>query len=185
MQRHFEEAPGLCTAPDRETSEYFLNHTMLRVKDPQASLDFYTRVLGMRLLRRLDFSELTFTLYFLGFIDEPTAQTVPKDDPDARTSWTFGHKGGLLEFTHNWGSENDPDVDYHNGNDSPQGYGHICVTVPDVYGACERFEMLDVPFVKKPDTGKLKGIAFIQDPDGYWIEIVQADMMERQNKGKI
>lgn len=184
MPQHFEDASGLCSSPARETAEYFFNHTMLRVKDPQQSLDFYTRVLGMRLVRRLDFPELTFTLYFLGFVDENTAQTVPADDDDARTTWTFAHQGGLLELTHNWGSEDDPDVTYHNGNAEPQGYGHICVTVPDVYAACERFEKLDVAFVKKPDDGKLKGLAFIKDPDAYWIEIVQADMIERQHKGQ-
>ncbi len=54
--------------------------------------------------------------------------------------------------------------------------------MPDVYQAAERFESLDVPFVKRPDDGKMKGLAFIQDPDGYWIEILQPNMLERQRK---
>ena len=52
-----------------------------------------------------------------------------------------------------------------------------------MYAASQRFEKLGVPFVKKPDDGKMKGLAFIKDPDGYWIEIIQADMMEKQQKG--
>ena len=89
----------------------------------------------------------------------------------------------MLELTHNWGSEDDADFAYHDGNAQPQGFGHIGITVPDVYAAAERFEKLGVEFVKKPDDGKMKGLAFIKDPDGYWIEILQADMMEKQQKG--
>lgn len=178
MSRHFDKAPGLCESPDAATRDFGLNHTMMRIKDPQRTLDFYTRVLGMRLLRRLDFQELNFTLYFLAFLDEQAAEDVPTET-GPRTTWTFAQRG-VLELTHNWGTENDPALSYHNGNDEPQGFGHIAVTVPDVYAACERFEAMEVPFIKRPDAGKLQGIAFIQDPDGYWVEIVQADMMERQ-----
>jgi len=178
MSRHFEQAPGLCESPDEATRGFGLNHTMIRIKDPERSLDFYTRVLGMRLLRRLDFDELNFTLYFLAFLDDQAAEDVPTER-GPRTTWTFAQRG-VLELTHNWGTENDPAVRYHNGNDEPQGFGHIAITVPDVHAACQRFEELAVPFVKRPDSGNLQGIAFIQDPDGYWVEVVQADMMERQ-----
>ena len=173
--RHFEEAPGLCENPDAATGGFRLNHTMLRVKDPERSLDFYTRVLGMRLLRRLDFEAMSFTLYFLGFVDDAEAGEVPAD-AGARSEWLFRQKA-ILELTHNWGTEDDPDVAYHDGNAEPQGFGHIAITVPDVYAACERFDGLGVEFVKRPDAGKMKGIAFIRDPDGYWIEVVQADRM--------
>lgn len=178
MSRHFDTGPGLCESPDEATRHYGFNHTMMRIKDPERSLDFYTRVLGMRLLRRLDFDELNFSLYFLAFLDEHAAERAPSEN-GARTTWTFAQQG-VLELTHNWGTEDDPSVHYHNGNDEPQGFGHIAVTVPDVYAACERFDNLGVEFVKRPDAGKLQGIAFIKDPDGYWVEIVQADMMERQ-----
>ncbi|KAG0497984.1 hypothetical protein HPP92_002675 [Vanilla planifolia] len=159
--------PGLSSVKDDATKEYFLQQTMLRVKDPSVSLDFYSRVLGMSLLKRLDFSEMKFSLYFLGYENTFSAP----DDPKQRTVWTFGQKA-TLELTHNWGTENDPDFKgYHNGNSEPRGFGHIGITVDDVYKACERFERLGVEFVKKPDDGKMKGIAFIKDPDGYWIEI--------------
>lgn len=182
MKRHFEEAPGLCENPDAATRDFLLNQTMMRIKQSQRSLDFYTRVLGMRLIRKLDFPEMQFTLYFLGFVEGERAKTVPVDDHHARSTWTFAQEA-MLELTHNWGTEDDPEFAYHNGNDDPRGFGHIGVTVPDVYAACERFEELGVPFVKKPDGGKMKGLAFIQDPDGYWIEILQADMLERKAKG--
>lgn len=177
MTRHFETAEGLCEQVDEATRGFRYNHTMLRIKDPGASLDFYTRVLGMRLIRRLDFQAMNFTLYFLALISEEEANQVPTDE-DARTAWTFSQPA-LLELTHNWGSENDPAVQYHDGNAPPQGFGHLAISVPDVYAACERFEKLGVTFVKRPDDGKMKGIAFIKDPDGYWIEIVQPDLMAR------
>ncbi|KAJ1270255.1 hypothetical protein BS78_06G039900 [Paspalum vaginatum] len=159
--------PGLHTEIDPATKGYFLQQTMLRVKDPKVSLDFYTRVMGMSLLKRLDFEELKFSLYFLGYEDVTSAPA----DHIKRTEWTFRQKA-TLELTHNWGTETDPEFKgYHNGNSDPRGFGHIGVTVDDVYMACERFERLGVDFVKKPDDGKIKGIAFIKDPDGYWIEI--------------
>ena len=72
------------------------------------------------------------------------------------------------------GNKNDEDFSHHDGNSDPRGFGHIGITVPDVYEACERFEALGVEFQKKPDDGNMKGLAFIKDPDGYWIEILSA-----------
>ncbi|MFV8570223.1 lactoylglutathione lyase [Marinobacter sp. SBS5] len=181
MPKHFEQALGLHDAPVPETEGYVFNQTMLRIKDPERSLDFYSRVMGMRLVRKLDFPEMKFTLYFLAYLDDTEAAQVPADDGH-RTTYTFGREA-MLELTHNWGTEDDPDFSYHNGNDQPQGFGHIGVAVPDVYRACERFEQLGVEFVKRPDDGKMKGLAFIKDPDGYWIEILQPNMLEKQRKG--
>ena len=178
MSRHFEQAPGLSESVDPQTQGYVFNQTMLRIKDPERSLDFYTRVLGMRLVRKLDFPEMQFTLYFLAYLDDRQAAEVPADD-NSRTTYTFGREA-MLELTHNWGTEKDPDFHYHNGNEEPQGFGHIGIAVPDVYKAAERFESLGVPFKKRPDDGKMKGLAFIQDPDGYWIEILQPNMIESQ-----
>jgi lactoylglutathione lyase len=165
--------PGLQETPDEATKGYFLQQTMYRVKDPKVSLDFYTRILGMSLLKRLDFPESKFSLYFLGYENTESAPT----DPSERVAWTFG-KTGTLELTHNWGTESDENFKgHHNGNSDPRGYGHIGITVDDTYKACERFENLGVKFVKKPDDGKMKGLAFIQDPDGYWIEIFDVKNM--------
>ena len=80
----------------------------------------------------------------------------------------------MLELTHNWGTESDESFSYHDGNSDPRGFGHIGITVPDVYEACNRFEAQNIEFVKKPDDGAMKGLAFIKDPDGYWIEILSA-----------
>ena len=65
MSRHYETQNGLCDTVDEETQSYVFNQTMLRIKDPVVSLDFYTRVIGMKLYRKLDFPEMQFTLYFL------------------------------------------------------------------------------------------------------------------------
>jgi lactoylglutathione lyase len=165
-----ETQPGVCLAPDAVTQDYVFNHTMLRVKDPERSLDFYTRVLGMRLLRKVDFAEAKFSLLFLAM---PRGSEVP-DDASARMSHTFGRES-VLELTHNWGTESD-DSQYHNGKKDPRGFGHICFSVPDIQAACQRFESLGVPFVKRLDKG-MKHVAFISDPDEYWIEIVQADLL--------
>ena len=90
-----------------------------------------------------------------------------------RFAYTLSQQA-VLELTHNWGTENDEDFSHHDGNSDPRGFGHIGITVPDVYEACERFESLGVEFQKKPDDGNMKGLAFIKDPDGYWIEILSA-----------
>ncbi|CAN1171808.1 Lactoylglutathione lyase [Linum perenne] len=166
--------PGLHTSPDEATKGYLMQQTMFRIKDPKVSLDFYSRVLGMSLLKRLDFPEMKFSLYFMGYEDPAS---VPSDAVE-RTVWTFSKKA-TIELTHNWGTESDPEFKgYHNGNSDPQGFGHIGITVDDTYKACERFESLGVEFVKKPDDGKMKGLAFIKDPDGYWIEIFDLKNMK-------
>ncbi|KAF2353589.1 Glyoxalase I [Trinorchestia longiramus] len=166
-----EEAVAACVAPDASTQDFFFQQTMLRIKDPRESLKFYTQVLGMRLLSKLDFPEMKFSLYFLGFEKE---EDIPKD-AEERKKWTFRQKA-TLELTHNWGTESDPDFKgHHNGNSDPRGFGHIGIRVPDVDAACAYFETLQVKFIKRPNDGKMKGLAFIQDPDGYWIEILNYD----------
>jgi len=153
------------------TGEFVLNQTMLRVRDPVASIAFYSDVLGMTLLRRFDFPEMKFSLYFMAYLTSEDG--MPPDDDHGAAEFIFSQKG-TLELTHNWGTEADPQAAYHNGNTDPRGFGHIGITVPDVYAACERFDAMGVEFVKRPDDGKMKGLAFIKDPDGYWIEILSA-----------
>ncbi len=164
-----EIQPGVCVSPSAESSGFVLNHSMLRVKDPKPALDFYTRVMGMRLLRKLDFPELKFSLYFL---HRPVANMAPPEDAGERTAWTFSQPA-ILELTHNWGTQSDPTFKYHDGNAQPQGFGHICFSVPDLDAAVRWFDDNDVAFVKRPEQGKMKDVAFIKDPDGYWIEIVE------------
>ena len=171
MSRHYEICEGLHEEVDNETQSYVFNQTMMRIKDPKDSLEFYVNVLGMTLIKKLDFPEMEFTLYFLGYLrdeDEP----VPSD-PVKRAEYAFSQKA-MLELTHNYGTENDDSFSYHDGNSDPRGFGHIGITVPDVYKACEEFEKKGIEFVKKPDDGNMKGLAFIKDPDGYWIEILSA-----------
>lgn len=167
-----EQAPGVAATVPDETKGFTLNHSMVRIKSPERALAFYTHVFGMRLLRKLDFPEMQFTLYFLGNIDETA--NVPENAAD-RSEWTFSQRG-LLELTHNWGAEDDPELTYHNGNDAPQGYGHICFAVPDLKAATAWFDANEVPFIKRPDQGKMQDVAFVQDPDGYWIEVVQPSL---------
>lgn len=166
------EAKELCKPSDGSTKDFIMQQTMYRIKDPRKSLPFYTEVLGMTLLQKLDFPEMKFSLYFLGY-ENP--DDIPKTKAE-QVEWTFSRKA-TIELTHNWGTENDPDCKYHNGNSDPRGFGHIGLMVPDVYEASKRFESLGVEFVKKPDDGKMKGIAFIKDPDGYWIEILNNKLM--------
>ncbi|XP_041044362.1 lactoylglutathione lyase isoform X1 [Carcharodon carcharias] len=169
-----EQAFSACSDPDAETKDFVMQQTMLRVKDPKKSLDFYTRIIGMTLLQKFDFPSMKFTLYFLGYEDKKEIPAVKNE----HTAWTFSRRA-TIELTHNWGTENDENQAYHNGNSDPRGFGHLGIAVPDVYAACKRFEELGVKFVKKPDdaSGKMKGLAFIQDPDGYWIEILSPNQM--------
>ena len=114
---------------------------------------------------------MEFSLYFLGYLrkgDDP----VP-EEPKERAAYAFSQKA-MLELTHSWGTESDESFSYHDGNSDPRGFGHIRITVPDVYKASENFEKHGIEFVKKPDDGSMKGLAFIKDPDGYWIEILSA-----------
>ncbi len=170
MSRHFDKADGLCEDRDPTTLGYVFNQTMLRIADPKRSLDFYTRVMGMTLLKRLDFAEMKFSLYFLSAGDDFSDIS---QDNNARTTQTFG-RPAMLELTHNW-DDAPENTEYHNGNSEPKGFGHIGFHVPDLETSCQRFEDLGVPFQKRPNDGSMKGIAFIKDPDGYWIEIFDAN----------
>ncbi len=159
---------------DPATRGFTLNQTMLRVRDPEASLNFYQEVLGFTLLQRLDFPEMKFSLYFLALLRD--GESVP-EDPAERARFVFSRET-TLELTHNFGTETDPDfAGYHHGNEEPRGFGHLGISVPDVDAACARFENMGVRFVKRPDEGRMKGIAFIADPDGYWIEILSPQGM--------
>ena len=121
-------------------------HTMLRVTKLDASLAFYTEVLGMRLLRRHDFPDGRFTLAFVGYGDE-----------DNNT---------VIELTHNWDTDN-----YELGT----AYGHIALGVPDVYAACADIKARGGRVVREagPMKGGTRVIAFVEDPDGYKIELVE------------
>ncbi|KAK7575839.1 hypothetical protein V9T40_012125 [Parthenolecanium corni] len=164
----FEEAISLSSPRDATTKDYVLQQIMYRIKDPKKSLKFYVDALGMTLLDKIDFPSMKFSLYFVGYVNP---DEVPKDDADARYKWMLS-KSTVLELTHNWGTENDSNFSYHNGNADPRGYGHIGIQVPDLDEACARLEKLNVDFLKKPSEGKMRGIAFIKDPDGYWIELL-------------
>ncbi|KAF7773565.1 hypothetical protein Agabi119p4_5732 [Agaricus bisporus var. burnettii] len=131
---------------DPETASYRFNHTTLRIKDPKVSLQFYQEILGMEL-------------------QDNTINSL--------ISYAFAREG-ILELTHNHGTESDANFQgYASGNTDPgRGFGHIAITVDDVEKACERFEKLNVPFKKRLTDGKMKNIAFILDPDGYWVEVV-------------
>src|SRR3546814_3927597 len=109
-----------------------------------------------------------FSLYFLVLAE---LDDMPDGDED-RHQW-LARQRGVLELTHNHGTESQPGPVYHDGNSEPRGFGHICVSVPDVRAACARMEALRVPFQKKLSDGSMRDIAFIKDPDGYWIELIQ------------
>ncbi|MGM0534924.1 MAG: lactoylglutathione lyase [Pseudomonadota bacterium] len=167
-----EQYPGV-QAPTADSDGFRLNHTMLRIKDPEKALAFYTRVFGMQVLRRLDFEEMQFSLYFLARPD--ASERVPEETAE-RTVWTFRQRG-VLELTHNWGTEAQQDFAYHDGNADPQGFGHICFSVPDLEAAQAWFDANGVTFVKRGDQGRMKDVVFVKDVDGYWIEVVQADRL--------
>lgn len=121
-------------------------HTMLRVTDLEKSLHFYTEVLNMRLLRRKDYPGGKFTLAFVGYADES--------------------EQAVLELTHNWETS-----EYDLGN----AYGHIALSSDDIYQTCEEIKARGGEVVREPGPMKhgTTEIAFVKDPDGYMIELIQ------------
>jgi lactoylglutathione lyase len=121
-------------------------HTMLRVGNLERSIGFYTEVLGMKLLRRSDYPEGRFTLAFVGYGDES--------------------QNAVLELTHNWDTDK-----YELGN----GYGHVAIAVEDAYKACDEVKARGGNVTR--EAGPMKHgrtvIAFVEDPDGYKIELIQ------------
>ncbi|KAF2009613.1 glyoxylase I [Aaosphaeria arxii CBS 175.79] len=156
---------------DTDVSTYRLNHTMIRVKDAEKSLNFYKDVMGMKLKRTSENEKAQFNLYFLGYGDDASATTA--------------HQEGLLELTWNYGTEKNPNFKYHDGNAEPQGFGHICVSVDDIDAACARFEEKGVNWKKRLTDGRMKNIAFVLDPDGYWIEVVQNEKLKSGGRAAI
>ena len=122
-------------------------HTMLRVGDLQRSIDFYTNVLGMKLLRQKDYPDGKFTLAFVGYQPES--------------------EGAVIELTYNW------DTDKYDLGD---GYGHIALEVDDVYQATDEIRQRGGKIIR--DAGPMNAgstiIAFVEDPDGYPIELIGA-----------
>ena len=141
---------------------YNLSQTMIRIKDPKKSLPFYRDILGMETVEEKHFSD--FSLYFLA------SKRKNGEDADKNPKTMF-HP--ILELTHNHGTENDENFSYHNGNTDPRGFGHIGFLVDDLDKSCEYLESNQVSFKKKPSEGNMRGIAFVYDPDGYWVEIIQ------------
>lgn len=161
-----------------ETSSYRFNHTMIRVKDPEKSLQFYRDILGMQLVRKAEMKEAEFDLYFLSFPKSlPSGHQLVSTEKSGVNPLAEGE--GILELTHNYGSEKKEGQVYHNGNDEPQGFGHIAISVDDIDAACQRFEEKGVTFKKKLSDGKMHSIAFILDPDNYWVEVISNETLKK------
>ena len=124
-----------------------LLHTMIRVGDLQRSIDFYTNVLGMKLLRQSDNEPYKYSLAFLGYGDETEAT--------------------VIELTYNWG------VDSY---DMGSAFGHLAIEVDDVYSACDQIRAAGGTVTREPGPvkGGTTEIAFVRDPDGYAIELIAA-----------
>jgi lactoylglutathione lyase len=149
-----------------DLSTYRMNHTMMRVKDKDVSIKFYEDVMGMQLKRTSENKDANFNLYFLGY-------GPPAGDKSANGVNPTADREGLLELTWNYGTENQEGKVYHDGNAEPQGFGHICVSVDDLNAACKRFEEKGVNWKKRLTDGRMRNVAFVLDPDGYWVEVIQ------------
>ena len=106
-----------------------------------------------------------------------SAKSAPADAGERNTSMFA--QTGVLGLTHNWVTKDETDLQHENGDAQPQGFGHVCFSVPDLAAAVAWFELNAVAFFKRPEQGKMKNVAFIQNPDGYWIEIVGPDRLKK------
>lgn len=161
---------------------YNLSQTMLRVKDGPASVEFYTKHMGMTLLAQKDFPQWKFSLYFLASVTSSELEELLCKDPDNKH--TSGLKASApnaltkvcwnqcLELTWNHGTEKDPTFKVHDGNAQPQGFGHIGFLLDDLEASCAQMEKDGVVFKKRPQDGNMRGLAFVYDPSGYWIELI-------------
>ena len=140
-------AAAEAAATPHDSKQFRILHTMIRVRDLDKSLDFYTRLLGMTQLRRKDFPGGKFTLAFVGYGAEADH--------------------AVIELTHNWDQEEPYDLG--------TGFGHVAIGVPDIYATCERLEAEGVALPRPPGPMKhgTTVIAFIEDPDGYKIELIE------------
>ncbi|GAA5926103.1 hypothetical protein JCM10213_007370 [Rhodosporidiobolus nylandii] len=142
---------------------------MLRIKDPKISLPFYTQYFGMELIHEMDGGD--FTNYFLAF-PQPGEEGLSKEEKSARKF----QREGVLELCWNHETEKEEGHPYVNGNGENgqpgRGFGHIAFTCDDVDAECARLGALGVKFKKRPEEGKMRHIAFVYDPDMYWIELV-------------
>lgn len=161
---------------ETDPSTYRFNHSMIRVKDPEISLKFYQDVMGMSLLRTSENESSKFNLYFLGY---PSGQVASSDVANGVNPQAS--REGILELTWNYGTEKDENFKYHNGNDEPQGFGHVCISVDDIEAACARFEEKGVNWKKRMTDGRMKDIAFVLDPDNYWIEVGGVGLFDCRN----
>ena len=170
----FNPVDSTADVKETDTSSYRFNHSMIRVKDNEVSLKFYQDIMGMSLLRTSENASNGFNLYFLGYPGDTKApeESANGVNPTAESE-------GLLELTWNYGTEKDANFKYHNGNDEPQGFGHICISVDDIDAACKRFEEKGVSWKKRLTDGRMKNIAFVLDPDNYWIEVIQNEKLKR------
>jgi lactoylglutathione lyase len=168
---HFSSLRRMSTVdviPGRPTWQ----QTMLRIKDPTKTLPFYTNLLGFTLIDKLDFPKGEFCLYFLTTLPEGEKYELTPGTQEAH-DYLWSMEGVALELTHNYGTEDDADFTYHVGNKEKDGFGHIAVNTDDVYAMSEKLEKAGCSFKKKPDEGRMKGLAFVYDPDGYWVELVK------------
>jgi lactoylglutathione lyase len=132
------------------------HHAMLRVRNINKSLEFYDKICGL-----VHVATFQYPLYKSYFVAEESS-TMPDN--------VYSYSGQLLELAV---ENDDTDQNYTSGNEEPRGFGHIALMVDDVQSACDEMETCGVTFKKRPSEGKMKGLAFILDPDGYWIEIVK------------
>lgn len=128
-----------------------LLHTMIRVGNLERSIEFYTQVMGMKLLRQSENAEYQYTLAFVGFGEESTGQAV-------------------IELTYNWGTEN---------YDLGTGFGHLAIGEEDIYQRCDAIAAAGGKVTRAPGpvAGGSTEIAFVEDPDGYKIELIQKKAM--------
>jgi lactoylglutathione lyase len=129
--------------------------------------------MGMTVIDTLDFPQWKFKLFFLTTLPEGEAYTLTPGTQEAH-DYMWSIEGSALELTYNYGTEEDTEFKgYHPGNQENDGFGHVAFNTSDLDAACDKLEKAGVTFKKKPNEGRMRGLAFVYDPDGYWVELIK------------
>ncbi|OWB54486.1 hypothetical protein B5S28_g333 [[Candida] boidinii] len=156
-------------------SSFLTNHTCINISNPENSIKFYQDAFGMKIIKEIEIKDLKFKSWFLAFDGE----NQPFDGK------YFADRTGVIELRQDL-SKDLSKIEIYSGNSEPyKGFGHLCISVDNIVEAEKHLLSIGVTFKKKLSDGRQKNIAFVLDPDGYWIELIENEINKTEGKSNI